>query len=244
MREGPEKEGVVKYTVKHESASIDCPAEMGELLSWRRQLRTLGLIGADAQGIGYGNLSIRLHASPSFLITSSQSSGLGEVDQRHFAKVTVVDLDKNFLASRGERPPSSEALTHAALYQVNTAIRAVVHVHSAAIWSAWRNRLPTSRDEVLYGTPEMGYEMIRLHKRRALGRQGVIVMGGHQDGVIAFAPSLAEAAGEILKLAPDGRGVGTGSACFTVNASPPTGREGAGATCPRVPATAPGSSRA
>jgi ribulose-5-phosphate 4-epimerase/fuculose-1-phosphate aldolase len=173
---------------------------MGELLAWRRRLRELGLIGADAQGVGYGNLSIRLFASPTFLITSSQSSGLAEVDQQHFARVTVVDLDRNYLRSVGERPPSSEALTHAALYQVNNGIRAVVHVHSPAIWNARRYVLPTTRDDVLYGTPEMGYEMLRLHKRKALGRQGVVIMGGHQDGVIAFGPTIAEAAGEILKL--------------------------------------------
>jgi hypothetical protein len=73
-------------------------------------------------------------------------------------------------------------------------------VHSPAIWNAQRHVLPTTRDDVLYGTPEMGYEMLRLHKRKALGRQGVVIMGGHQDGVIAFAPSVAEAAQEILKL--------------------------------------------
>jgi ribulose-5-phosphate 4-epimerase/fuculose-1-phosphate aldolase len=200
-RGASEKEGVVKYSVKHESARIDLPANVGDLLAWRRRLRELELIGADAHGVGYGNLSIRLHSSPAFLITSSQSSGLLDVDQRHFAKVTVIDLDRNFLGSSGQLPPSSEALTHAALYQVHTGIRAVVHVHSRPIWEAHRNELPTSRDEVLYGTPEMAYEMIRLHKRKALGTRGVIVMGGHQDGVIAFGPSLADAAGEILNLA-------------------------------------------
>ncbi len=198
-----EKEGVVKYTVKHETARIALPADMPELLAWRRQLHGLGLIGADADGLGYGNLSIRLYATPSFLITGSQSSGLTDVDQRHFAKVTVVDLDRNFLRSVGQHAPSSEALTHAALYQVQPSVRAVVHVHSNAIWQAWRDRLPTTRDDVSYGTPQMGYEMIRLHKSRALGRLGVIVMGGHQDGVIAFGPSLAEAGGEILKLLPE-----------------------------------------
>lgn len=200
MNRPPEKEGVVKYTLQHVTAPITPPAEMAELLAVRRQLRALELIGADAHGIGYGNLSVRLYASPRFLITGSQSSGLAEVDQRHFAIITVVDLDRNVLRSTGEIPPSSEALTHAALYQVDGSIRAVVHVHSAAIWNAHRNVLPTTRDEVTYGTPEMGYEMIRLHKRSAIGRQGVVVMGGHQDGVIAFGPSVAQAAGEILKL--------------------------------------------
>jgi hypothetical protein len=99
MRETHEKEGVVKYTVKHETARITFPPDMPDLMSWRQRLRALELIGADSDGLGYGNLSIRLYGSPSFLITGSQSSGLGEVDQRHFARVTVVDLDKNFLRS-------------------------------------------------------------------------------------------------------------------------------------------------
>jgi L-ribulose-5-phosphate 4-epimerase len=203
MQQPHEKEGVVKYSVKHETARIEFPAEMPELFSWRSRLRGLNLIGEDSHGLGYGNLSIRLYATPSFLITGSQSSGLIEVDQRHFARVTVVDLDRNFLRSVGQHPPSSEALTHAALYQVLGAIRAVVHVHSRPIWEAYRDRLPTTRDDVAYGTPEMGYEMIRLHKGRALGRLGVIVMGGHQDGVVSFGPSLADAAGKILELMPE-----------------------------------------
>ena len=198
-----EKEGIVKYTLQHVSAPITVPAEMPELLSCRRRLRALGLIGADADGVGYGNLSVRLYSSPRFLITGSQSSGLGDVDQRHFAIVTVVDLDRNALRSTGETQPSSEALTHAALYQVDGAIRAVVHVHSGTIWNAYRNRLPTTREDAAYGTPAMGYEMIRLHKRSAIGKQGVVVMGGHQDGVIAFGPSPTAAAGEILKLMPE-----------------------------------------
>ena len=200
MHEAHEQEGVVKYTVRHETARITLPPAISDLFVWRQRLRALDLIGADAQGVGYGNLSVRPYSSPTFFITCTQSSGLAQVDQRHFTRVTVVDLDRNFLRSVGEQPPSSEALTHAALYQVNGAIASVVHVHSRRLWEAHRHRLPTSRDEVAYGTPEMGYEMIRLHKRAALGRQGVIVMGGHQDGVIAFGPSVEAAAGEILRL--------------------------------------------
>lgn len=203
MSRPTEKEGVIKYTLQHVSAPITVPAEMPEILSCRRQLHALGLIGADADGVGFGNLSVRLYSSPRFLITGSQSSGLSEVDRRHFAIVRIVDLDRNSLKSIGETPPSSEALTHAALYQVDGSIRAVVHVHSGTIWHASRNRLPTTREDVAYGTPEMGYEMIRLHKRSAIGGQGVFVMGGHQDGVIAFGPSLTAAAGEILKLMPE-----------------------------------------
>ncbi len=200
MKQPHEQEGVVKYTCRHVTAPLTIPPEMGDLLAWRKRLRERSLIGADAQGLGYGNLSIRLFASPRFLITGSQSSGLLEVDRRHFAAVRIVDLDRNFLESTGEIPPSSEALTHAALYQVDGAIRAVVHVHAPALWEAHKGRLPTTRDEVAYGTPEMAYEMIRLHKRSAIAKKGCVVMGGHRDGLIAFGSTIAEAAGEILAL--------------------------------------------
>lgn len=200
MTQPPDREGVVKYTCRHVTAPFAVPPEMDDLLHWRNKLRALALIGADADGIGYGNLSIRLYASPRFLITGSQSSGLPDVDRRHFAAVTVVDLDRNFLQSTGETAPSSEALTHAALYEVDRGIRAVVHVHASALWATWRHRLPTTREDVAYGTPEMAYEMIRLHRRSAIGTRGCVVMGGHRDGLIAFGPSVADAAGEILTL--------------------------------------------
>jgi len=69
----------------------------------------------------------------------------------------MINLDRNFLRSKGEVPPSSEALTHAALYQSRSSIRVVVRVHSHAIRSAHKHRLPTTKDDVRYGTPEMAY---------------------------------------------------------------------------------------
>ncbi len=158
------------------------------------------LIGADGEGFGYGNISIRLHTSPRFLISGSQTSGLAQVDGRHFAEVTVVDLERNFLRCVGEIQASSEALTHAALYTADPEIRGVVHAHSQPIWERHRHRLPTTRDDVEYGTPQMAYEMIRLYRRGPVAHQGVIIMGGHPDGVIAFGPSLGQAAQAILDL--------------------------------------------
>ena len=112
----------------------------------------------------------------------------------------MVDLDRNFLKCRGEIRASSEALTHAGLYQADPSIRAVVHVHSRPVWERYRDQLPTTREDVAYGTPEMAYEMIRLHRRGAFGARGVVVMGGHRDGVIAFGPTLAGTAQEMLDL--------------------------------------------
>ncbi len=45
-----------------------------------------------------------------------------------------------------------------------------------------RDQLPTTRDDMLYDAPEAGYEVMRLHKRKPLGRQGVLARRGRQGG--------------------------------------------------------------
>jgi len=200
MQHPGDREGIIKYTAEHVRRPLDEPAGLVELLRWRPRLYERRLIGADQDGLGYGNLSVRLHASPRFLISGTQTSGLAAVHAGHFAEVTAVDLDRNDLKCVGEVQASSEAMTHAALYQADPAIRAVVHVHSRRLWERHRGTLPTTREEAAYGTPEMAYEVIRLYRRGALAKQGVFVMGGHPEGMIAFGRSMAEAAGLILEL--------------------------------------------
>ncbi len=195
-----EKEGVVKYALEHERRPAAASPDLADLLAWRARLLARRLLGVDDAGLGYGNLSVRLYTSPRFLISGTQTSGLSQVDGRHFAEVTVVDLDRNFLRCAGEVQASSEALTHAALYAADPEIRSVVHVHSRPIWDRHRDRLPTTRDDVEYGTPEMAHEVIRLHRRGPVGHRGVIIMGGHPDGVIAYGPSPGQAAQAILAL--------------------------------------------
>lgn len=198
-----EREGVVKYRCEHVRRRLEPHPALGDLVRWRAVLRARRLIGVDGAGTGYGNVSVRLYATPRFLISGSQTGGLGAVDGRHFAEVLVVDLARNFLRSAGEVAASSEAMTHAALYQADPAIGGVAHVHAPAIWRRGRGVLPTTREDAPYGTPEMAHEMIRLHRRGAAGSRGVFVMGGHRDGVIAFGPTLGDAVAEILRLARD-----------------------------------------
>jgi hypothetical protein len=194
------EEGVVKYRCEHSLGQLRPYPELRDLLAGRAELHTRSLIGEDRGGVGYGNVSIRLQSSPRFLISGTQTSGLAEVDPRHFAEVTVIDLDRNLVKSRGEIWPSSEALTHAALYLTDPSIGGVAHVHAEDLWRKYRDRLPTTDPHVEYGTPQMGYEMVRLHKRREIRRQGIVVMGGHRFGLIAFGLTLASAVQEILTL--------------------------------------------
>ncbi len=96
--------------------------------------------------------------------------------------------------------PSSEALSHAAIYKALPNINYVFHVHSSGIWKhADTLNIPVTSPEIAYGTVEMAEEITRLCQTDALKNGGMLSMGGHQDGVIAFAATAAEAGTALVK---------------------------------------------
>ena len=195
-----EREGVVKYSCRRIDRPISQVQGLMGFFGLRKKLFIQKLIGEDQEGLGYGNISMRVHSSPRFLITGSQTSGLEDVSGQQLAEVLTVDIEKNFLTFAGSIQASSESMTHAALYQVDPNIKGIAHVHSSALWEQYRDRLPTTHHHVAYGTPEMAYEMIRLYRRKSTAIQGVIVLAGHRDGIIAYGPSLEVAVQQILDL--------------------------------------------
>jgi len=132
-----------------------------------------------------------------------------------FCLVETCDPERNAVASRGLVLPSSESMTHGALYDLGSHIRVVLHAHSPVIWRRARAlRLPTTDPQVPYGTRRMAREVSRLYQETALAETRVLAMGGHQDGVIAFGRSAREAgcalietlAGAYQAACADGRG--------------------------------------
>ena len=91
-------------------------------------------------------------------------------------------------------------MTHAAIYELDPSIAAIVHVHSKALWDEHLNSLPTTSPDVAYGTPEMAKEFRRLYNDSTFPRQGIAVMGGHEEGLIGIGESLEQAAARILAL--------------------------------------------
>ena len=92
-------------------------------------------------------------------------------------------------------------MTHGAIYDLSPAIRAVLHVHAPEIFAPQvraRLRIPTTRDGVDYGTPEMASEMARLWKDTALPDRRVLVMAGHEDGVVAFGADADDAGAALM----------------------------------------------
>ena len=194
-------EGYTKYECDWELAPA-LPAEtIEELNAWRNKLHNRGLIGYYPEhGVGFGNVSIREGDGEAFVISGTQTGHVARTDERHYARVTRCDIRANRVCCEGPVQASSEALTHAAIYALDPAIRAVVHVHDATLWRELTGRIPTTSDEVSYGTPEMAREFQRLYEETDFPTRGVAVMGGHEEGIVSFGAAIEQAAKRILEL--------------------------------------------
>lgn len=192
-------EGVVKY---QQHFTPDAPMaweKLRELDHYRSMLHQQKLIAAYADGIGYGNISIKLDDG-SMAISGSQTGHLARLSAEHYACVTKADIQQNTLWSKGPVQASSESLTHAAIYEIDDKIQAVMHIHHLALWQKYLQRLPSTSAEVHYGTPEMAVAVQQLYKNDDWQKCPVIIMGGHEEGIITFGRDLAEAYHWIEKL--------------------------------------------
>ncbi len=186
-------EGVIKYDCQWRLGPAPDALQIRDLIHWRDRLWQAGHIGTYPDGTGYGNISVRL--SPhSFAVSGTQTGHLSRTQPDHYTLVDSWDIDHNTLHCVGPVQASSESLTHAALYEWDGGIQAIIHVHNLAMWQHYQNHLPTTAVEVPYGTPAMAYEMWRLMEASNLPRQRILIMAGHREGILAFGPTLAAAA--------------------------------------------------
>ena len=198
------EEGIVKFRAEHRLARLDLApfeAEVEALLDWRQRLYEAGLVGRDParyEGAGYGNLSVRLEGEV-FLVTGSQTGGVARLGPEHLCRVDRAFPEENRVESTGPVLPSSESMTHAAVYAARPEIRYVFHAHSPELFQAAPDLgLPGTPATVPYGTPEMSQAVYDLLARTPDLR--LFVMYGHEDGVVSLAESAAEA-GEALRSA-------------------------------------------
>ena len=191
----------VKFTCesRHRGTEITPFDGFAELNAYRRKLLDLRLIGVDANGIGFGNLSIRDCATNNFYVTGSATGGKTELTLADCARVLAYDFDKNWLRYEGSSIPSSESLTHAAIYASDSMAGSVIHCHDSTLWTALLNHAPTSSKAVEYGTPEMAYEMTRLFKISDVQSRKILVMAGHKGGIVAFGKDLEEAFAVLMR---------------------------------------------
>jgi len=197
-------EGYIKFISNwQQTKPLDFP-EIDEIIKWRRPLYAAGLIGHyEDEGVGYGNISLRMPGAAGFLISGTQTGHLADLGYQHFALVTDFDLEQNTVACMGATEASSESMTHAAIYELSHEIRAVVHVHSDELWVGFKGVLPTTNEDVAYGTPQMANEFYRLFSETDFAEKGLAVMAGHDAGLISIGSDMREATERILSISND-----------------------------------------
>ena len=184
-------EGYIKFEAEWAEEPLGDYPQLPELIQYRQQLFALDWIGAYPDGIGFGNISVKLDQWDHFLISGSTTGNIKELTEAHFSRVFEVDIDANSLKCKGPIIASSESMTHAAVYQGDSSIQAVIHIHNKPAWEAFQFKYPTTAADIPYGTPAMAHAVKQLVKQ--IGHTGLIIMAGHEEGIIAYGSSLQEA---------------------------------------------------
>lgn len=192
-------EGYIKFNCERIEENIVIPVKIFEAISgWRQEMYEYGLIGAYSNGIGYGNLSVRA-AGEGFYISGTATGRLTVLDEKYYALVNSWSFSNNALNCTGMINASAESLSHAAIYESLPDVRAVIHIHHKRMWDKYLNLLLTTSPDVLYGTPEMAMEIKNIVKTLKPGQDSILVMGGHEEGIIVWGDTIDEAGEIILK---------------------------------------------
>ena len=185
-------DGIIKYNFDFQKSESLDKKQFSDIEAIRKRLYTLGLIGVYADGVGYGNISKRVDTN-SFVITGTQTGHLKNLEAEHYAFVEAYDDKKFYLKSSGAIKPSSEALTHGIIYNLNDEVGAVIHIHSKVVWEFMLENDYLKTADVEYGTVAMIDEVNRIFSTIDPLSNPRFVMLGHEEGVMTFGRDLAEA---------------------------------------------------
>ena len=107
--------------------------------------------------------------------------------------MVAYDFEGNWLRYEETAVPSSESLTHAAIYESDPMAGAVIHCHDSKFWAAFLNQAPTTSKKAEYGTPEMAYEVMGLFRVTDVHSRRILAMAGHKGGIVTVGRDLEEA---------------------------------------------------
>lgn len=186
--------GFVKFNCHWNQSGPVISDEQFEIINtWRDILYNMDLIGAYENGIGFGNLSIRIGNTHQFIITGSSTGEIPELEPGHYVKVTSANIDDNAIQCIGPLKASSESLTHAAVYLADHGVNSVVHVHSIDLWNELIHKVPTTNPAMEYGTPDLAKEILRIFSEPEVYEKRIIVMAGDRAGILTFGHDIDEA---------------------------------------------------
>lgn len=182
-----EEEGYVKYRCVHNVGPAPDHPDWAALNDLRSDLVRAGLVGQLENGVGYGNLSLR--AGQGFLVTGTATGHIPVLGPEHYCLVTRCDIDANTVWSVGPLQASSESMTHAAIYEASAMTGCVIHLHHARLYAQLlQGKAPATSPEAAFGTPAMAHSVADLVRRHPA--DGIIVMTGHKDGFLMYAPNV------------------------------------------------------
>lgn len=191
------KEGYTKFAVHVTDGEVPGSPALDRLNEVRTELHDLGLIGVLPDGIGFGNVSLRLPGSEKFIISGTATGSRRVLDWTDYCRVDSFDVPRNDVFCTGRIAASSESMSHGSVYQANPAVGCVIHIHSRAVFRFMLDSgYARTSEQAAYGTPQIAQETVQL-VRDAGAAQGLFVMAGHEDGVIAYGPD-AETARQLL----------------------------------------------
>lgn len=185
-----DEKGIIKFECFHEYQELDKTQELADLIRYRNVAHQKRYIGVYPNGIGYGNISQRTRED--FLISGSATGMISRAGREHFSLVKKWDFRKNQLWCEGNIKASSESMTHAVIYENQSKVQAVLHIHSSELWKKHYQHLPSTSADIEYGTPEMAIAVADLINAHRLNESGIFLMKGHQDGIVAYGNSLSK----------------------------------------------------
>ena len=191
-------EGVVKYHAIHQNCELPPYKLLAQLDCIRTKLFDLNLVGVYPDGIGFGNVSIRY--ANGCIISGTATGSIRTLGGNGYCYVHSFDLEKNAVCTKGLVNASSESMTHCAIYQANSTLQCVLHIHNRKLWKQLiKQGHDSTPSDVPYGTPQMAISMrdlISINPKPS----GLLVMTGHDDGIIAYGSTISLAFNQIQEI--------------------------------------------
>ncbi|MBT4792987.1 MAG: class II aldolase/adducin family protein [Halobacteriovoraceae bacterium] len=199
------KEGIIKFKIQLKKASqIEQKLYLG-IEKWRTILYKMNFIGeCPTDKVGFGNISQRISPqSLNFVISGTQTGKFPLLDGSQYTKITECNLEKMFVSATGPIAPSSESLTHFAIYNSSPQINTIFHIHHQEFWQfLLENNFPKTSADIEYGTLAMA-----MATKNCIGNKsaGIFAMEGHQNGIIAYGETPEQAGRIILDIYKDSK---------------------------------------
>lgn len=193
MMESMMQEGFLKFTIHLVEADIPTGPELERLNEARTELHDLKLVGAYPNGVGYGNVSIRVGQTEKFVISGTSTGAKRTLALAEYCLIDAFDLARNEVFCTGRIRASAETMSHGVIYRTLPSVMCVLHAHDRKLFDFMlANGWPRTPEIAEFGTPEIANEIAKLVLDAPLP-QGCFATAGHDEGVIAYGPDLATA---------------------------------------------------